>query len=269
MPKFSAYMRGEEGPQGVAGQPVILNGVVSSSSELPLNLENENNLAYYVTEGEAQPYLYIYTTTDAAWHNLGSVKGLKGDKGDDAGFHSTQNTSVITLDENENAYVTISESTGSSNTEKVFNFDFGIPRGHAAGFSTNQNISISTLAPNTQAYAHIQAEATSPNNEKVFNFEFGIPHGEAADFGEPTISISTVSPTTPAAATITANGSATSKIFNFHFDIPQGPKGDVGDSIASYDGMSFTTGSPYWISGSTLAFPRGDNNKLPIYIINF
>ena len=43
MPKFSAYMRGEEGPQGDVGQAVLLNGIVSSSSELPPNTQNQKN----------------------------------------------------------------------------------------------------------------------------------------------------------------------------------------------------------------------------------
>jgi len=267
MPKFSAYMRGEEGPQGQIGQASLLDGIVSSTTELPSNYSNQKNLTYYVQQ-EDGPHLYVYTTTEAKWTDLGTVKGNKGDTGLAAGFTTNQIVSVSTLASNTTPIVSISTIASSPNTEKQFDFYFGIPKGEAAGFSTNQNVSVTTLPSSSAPTVTISADNNSPNTAKVFDFNFGIPQGEAAGFGEPTISVSTILPTSPASGTVTATGSSTTKVFNFHFDIPQGLRGEPGDTIAVYEGISFTTGSSYWTSSSTLTIPRGENKKLPIYIYN-
>lgn len=277
MPKFSAYMRGEEGPQGNVGQAALLNGYVSSSSELPPNLENQKNLVYYVGNDENEYHLWIYTTTELTtststygigWHDLGSIKGQKGDTGLAAGFATNQNYEIFAVDPDAEPQISIIPDPNSPDTAKVFNFTFGLPRGQNAGFNQNQNIEIENVDSVQEMYASVSTDENSPNTAKIFNFKFGIPRGEAADFGEPTASISTISSLSTASVSITSSGSATSKIFDFHFDIPQGPKGDRGDSFSIYEPIAFTTGSEYWVDNTTFVYPRGDNSKLPIYIYN-
>lgn len=268
MPKFSAYMRGEEGPQGDVGQAVLLNGIVSSSSELPPNTQNQKNLVYYVGDEQEGYHLYVYTTTEGQWQNLGSIKGQKGDTGPAAGFAINQNYEIFAVDPDAEPQISIIPDPNSPDTSKVFNFTFGLPRGQNAGFNQNQNIEIENVDNIEQMYASVSTDENSPNTAKIFNFKFGIPRGEAADFGEPTASISTISSLSTASVSITSSGSATSKIFDFHFDIPQGQKGDRGDSFSIYEPVAFTTGSEYWVNTTTLVYPRGDNSKLPIYIYN-
>lgn len=268
MPKFSAYMRGEEGPQGDVGQAVLLNGIVSSSSELPPNTQNQKNLVYYVGDEQEGYHLYIYTTTEAQWIDLGNIKGQKGDTGPAAGFAINQNCEIFAVDPDAEPQINIIPDPNSPDTAKIFNFTFGLPRGQNAGFNQNQNIEIENVDSIQQMYASVSTDENSPNTAKIFNFKFGIPRGEAADFGEPTASISTIPSLSTASVNITSSGSATSKIFDFHFDIPQGPKGDRGDSFSIYEPVAFTTGSEYWVDNTTFVYPRGDNSKLPIYIYN-
>ena len=268
MPKFSAYMRGEEGPQGDVGQAVLLNGIVSSSSELPPNTQNQKNLVYYVGDEQEGYHLYVYTTTEAQWIDLGSIKGQKGDTGPAAGFAINQNYEIFAVDPDAEPQISIIPDPNSPDTAKIFNFTFGLPRGQNAGFNQNQNIEIENVDTVQEMYASVSTDENSPNTAKIFNFKFGIPRGEAADFGEPTASISTISSLSTASVSITSSGSATSKIFDFHFDIPQGQKGDRGDSFSIYEPVAFTTGSEYWVDNTTFVYPRGDNSKLPIYIYN-
>lgn len=278
MPKFSAYMRGEEGPQGNIGQAVLLDGYVSSSSELPPNLDNQKNLVYYVGDESTQEYhLWIYTTTEittststykVGWHDLGSVKGPKGNTGEAAGFALNHNSEIIAIDPNEDPDVSIVANPYSPDTAKVFDFTFKVPRGQNAGFSENHEANIVNVDTPEEAYVHVSTDENSPNTAKSFNFEFGIPRGEAAGFGEPTVSISTISSLSTASVSITSSGDNTSKVFDFHFNIPQGLKGDRGDSFSVYEPVAFTTGSEYWINDTTFVYPRGDNSKLPVYIYN-
>lgn len=268
MPKFSAYMRGEEGPQGNVGQAVLLNGIVSSSSELPPNTENQKNLVYYVGNNEEDYHLYVYTTTEEQWQDLGNIAGPKGSDGPAAGFSPNQNSEIYAVDPEAEPQISIIPDSESPDTAKVFNFTFGIPRGQNAGFSTNQNIEIESVSTIQEMYASVSTDENSPNTAKVFNFKFGIPRGESADFGEPTASISTISSFSTPSVNITSSGSATSKIFDFHFDIPQGMKGDRGDSFSIYEPIAFTTGTGFWVNTTTFVYPRGDNSKLPIYIYN-
>lgn len=268
MPKFSAYMRGEEGPQGDVGQAVLLNGIVSSSSELPPNTQNQKNLVYYVGDEQEGYHLYVYTTTEAQWIDLGNIKGQKGDIGLAAGFAINQNYEIFAVDPDAEPQISIIPDPNSPDTAKIFNFIFGLPRGQNAGFNQNQNIEIENVDTVQEMYASVSTDENSPNTAKIFNFKFGIPRGEAADFGEPTASISTISSLSTASVSIISSGSATSKIFDFHFDIPQGQKGDRGDSFSIYEPIAFTTGSEYWVDNTTFIYPRGDNSKLPIYIYN-
>jgi len=270
MPKFSAYMRGQRGAIGPSGQASLYDGIVDTPNDLPsrLNLPSDKNYAYYVEDGgDGTPHLYILKKNDIDWTDLGSTKGLKGDTGDAAGFSTTINVSSTTLPYNENAFVSITTDPNSPNTNKVFNFNFGIPTGEPAGFSNIQNATASSIDSNLEPSVSITTKNDSPDTQKQFNFHFNIPKGEAAGFGEPTISVEKIEPTKEPEAIITTEGESREKIFNFHFKIPQGYKGDRGDSFAAGEGVSFTTGSEYW-NNNTLIIPRGQEQKVPIFIKN-
>lgn len=270
MPKFSAYMRGQKGATGPSGQASLYDGIVDTPNDLPnrLKLPNDKNYAYYVEDGgDGTPHLYILKKNDINWTDLGSIRGPKGDTGDAAGFSTTINVSSTTLPYNKNAFVSITTDPNSPNTNKVFNFNFGIPTGEPAGFSNIQNATASSIDSNLEPSVSITTKNDSPDTQKQFNFHFNIPKGEAAGFGEPTISVEKIEPTEEPEAIITAEGESREKIFNFHFKIPQGYKGDRGDSFAAGEGISFTAESEYW-SDNTLIIPRGQEQKVPIFIKN-
>jgi len=270
MPKFSAYMRGQKGATGPSGQASLYDGIVDTPNDLPnrLNLPNDKNYAYYVEDGgDGTPHLYVLKKNDTNWTDLGSIRGPKGDTGDAAGFSTTINVSSTTLPYNENAFVNITADPNSPNTNKVFNFNFGIPTGEPAGFSNIQNATASSIDSDLEPSVSITTKNDSPDTQKQFNFHFNIPKGEAAGFGEPTISVEKAEPTEEPEAIITTEGESREKIFNFHFKIPQGYKGDRGDSFAAGEGISFTTGSEYW-NNNTLTIPRGQEQKVPIFIKN-
>ena len=74
MPKFSAYMRGGIGLAGKDGQPTLLDGIVSSTSELPKIIDVYRNYVYYVGTEPNNYKLYVYTTTEQTWTDLGYLK---------------------------------------------------------------------------------------------------------------------------------------------------------------------------------------------------
>ena len=264
MPKFSAYMRGGRGAAGKDGQGTIFDGIVDTPEQLPVISPDDNfrNYAYYVGTDPNYYELYIHTTTESTWRNLGYVKGPQGNVGDPTAeaYSISSNLSATT-------WVDV---TGTS-TNKEFNFHFGIPEGRAAGFgnidvttstlpsASTAVVSISTEGPEyaknfdfyfgvpqgkaasfstleataeTLSYTESVTVSLSSDGEdmaKNLHFHFGIPHGEPADFGTPQASISTLSPEEEATVSITSRGTATSKIFDFHFGVPQGIKGDTGE----------------------------------------
>ena len=442
MPKFSAYMRGEEGPKGDIGQAALINGIIDETigERLPIPSQQEN-LAYYVKKNDGL-YLYTSLSSEATWVNQGNVT---------IGFSTKQPTSVTTINWNESATVQIIPNNNSSNGSKSFNWNFWIPRGREAGFSASQLTTVESLSSGVTPYVNIEDTSTpfyekqfkfnfgipvgvaagfstkinagatilsyttlptvsitadgpetsknfyfafgipqgepagfgtlsstvrildhlapptfeieesgtnmqknlkfklgipaahpakiksittsttlkdytypaivsatatgndwekefkfdfqipqgraggfttsnmqtvvntlpsssnatvtvapiasTPDYAKQFKFTFGIPHGEAADFGEPIISVESLSSHANPTASITTSGSATTKVFNFHFGIPQGLKGDTGDALAIYEPISFNTNSSYW-TGNDLHIPRGTNEKVPLYIYN-
>lgn len=170
---------------------------------------------------------------------FGIPEGLKGNTGDAAGF-GTPTASVQTLTPDKKA--TVSVTATGEDTEKVFDFQFGIPKGDtgdAAGFDT-PTATAQTLPSGSNATAAVQASGA--DTAKKFDFSFGIPKGDkgdtgnAAGFGTPTATASTLDPDDPATASVTSSGEDTEKVFNFTFGIP---KGDTGDP-AGFDAPSAT-----------------------------
>lgn len=94
MSRFSAYMRGQTGAQGPQGTPSIIDGVVSTTSQLPAQA---NEGSAYLVGTDAPKNLYIYINNE--WVNQGSILG--------AGFgEPTGSIEIIPVDSYE-------EKTGS------------------------------------------------------------------------------------------------------------------------------------------------------------
>ena len=185
------------------------------------------------------------TKTDGTSSTFEVRNGSKGSTGTAAGF-GTPTASASTLAAGATATANI--STSGSNTSKVFNFTFGIPKGDkgdkgdtgsAAGFA-NPTASAITLSAGTSATASVSSSGS--NTMKQFDFTFGIPQGAkgdkgdtgtAAGFGTPTASATTLSAGSSATASVTASGGNTSKVFAFNFGIPKGDKGDQGNPGAA------------------------------------
>ena len=113
--------------------------------------------------------------------SFGIPKGDKGDTGAAAGF-GTPTASASTLDSDDPA--TASVTSSGDDTEKVFNFTFGIPKGDTgepAGFDT-PSATASTLEAGSSATASVSS--SGPDTLKKFEFSFGIPKGDKGDKGD-------------------------------------------------------------------------------------
>ena len=173
----------------------------------------------------------------------GASGGAPGPKG--VGISSVVQTTTSYVSEGENI-VTVTKTDGSTSTFSVRNGAQGA-QGTAAGFGT-PTATATTLAAGASATASVSASGGS--QAKIFNFTFGIPKGDtgakgdtgdAAGFANPTATATTLSPGSPAAASVTASGGNTMKQFDFSFGIPQGEKGDKGDKGDTGSAAGFGT----------------------------
>ena len=189
--------------------------------------------------------------------NLGIPQGDKGDQGErgERGLEGTAagfGTPTATASQLQpNASPTVSVTANGSNTAKVFNFAFGIPKGAkgdkgdtgetgaAAGFGT-PTASATAKLPGTQPT--VTVTATGSDTAKVFDFSFGIPKGDtgetgqngaAGGFGTPTASASALPSGSAPTVSVSASGPDTAKVFDFSFGIPKGDTGDKGDTGAA------------------------------------
>lgn len=297
MPKFSAYMKGGDGPVGPPGASMI-SGIVSTFDNLP-KLPSENKRIYLV--GESNPKR-IYTWIEGEWKDEGLTAEKIGEvtasvtstpwtttavpsitaqystsdqvghlnfdftviTGRSAGFSTSQSATISSTNWNATPNVTI--STEGEDWEKKFNFDFTVPVGRPAGFGEIY-VTTQTLPPNTDPWVSITTIPNSPEHEKEFNFNFGLPVGIAAGFSTVQhVSVSTLDTGEMATVEITTvtTSPETAKEFNFHFGLPR------GDALGIYEGVPFTTsdGIQYHWNENTLIIDRGSVKKLPIYIYN-
>ena len=130
--------------------------------------------------------------------------GATGPAGAAAGF-GTPTASATAVAAGGNPTVTVTAS--GTNTSKVFDFKFGIPRG-------------ATGATGPAGKDGAQG-ATGPTGATG-------PAGAAAGFGTPTASATAVAAGGNPTVTVTASGTNTSKVFDFKFGIPRGATGATG-----------------------------------------
>ena len=153
---------------------------------------------------------------------FGIPSGAKGDTGAAAGF-GTPTATATTLDAGSDA--TVSVTSSGSNTAKVFNFTFGIPKGA-------QGLKGDTGSAGAKGDTGAQG-----------------PTGDAAGFGTPIASATPLAAGSAPTVRITPSGPNTAKIFNFTFGIPRGATGEKG--ATGNAGATGTRGS-LWYSGTAI-----------------
>lgn len=141
--KVNKGQKGDQGIQGAKGDQgnsVTIESTVSNVSNLPSASLVAAGKGYIVEEDEEHQNLEgtLYVSNGTSWVYCGQVKGPqgdqgpKGDKGDkgDTGDSAGFGTPTITVTQlQEGATPTASVSSSGSNTSKVFEFAFGIPKG--------------------------------------------------------------------------------------------------------------------------------------------
>ena len=158
-------------------------------------------------------------------------QGQIGPTGIAAGFGEPL-ISTATLSPNEEVIVSV--TTSGEDTEKIFHFFFGIPKG-----KQGETGPVGETGP--QGLQGIQGEIGPTGPQGIQGFQ-GIQGergetgsigptgatGSAAGFGIPTAVISTLSPDDEPTVSILTSGSDNEKIFNFEFGIPRGITGPTG-----------------------------------------
>ena len=164
---------------------------------------------------------------------FGIPKGDKGDKGDTgntgtaAGF-GVPTISVSTLQAGASATATVAAS--GPDTAKVFDFNFGIPKGDKGDKGDTGNAgSAATIAVGTVTSGSSAAVVNSGTSSAAV-FDFTLPKGDkgdtgntgnAAGFGTPSASVTMISAASSATASIATSGPDTAKVFDFSFGIPR------------------------------------------------
>lgn len=127
--------RGPQGPQGEAGKDgtgVTILGSYSSITALQQAHPTGTPGDAYLINGD----LYVWSSTNASWENVGNIQGPKGDKGatgetgasgkdgadgaDGVGIKSVAQTTTSTLDGGTNV-ITVTKTDGSTSTFQVRN----------------------------------------------------------------------------------------------------------------------------------------------------
>ena len=110
MPKFSAYMKGNDGSVGPPGSSII-NGIVSTTNDLPRG--GGNKIAYLV--GVSNPKkLYVWNASTGEWEDQGTTANKLG----------AVTASITTTP---TGYPSVRVTHSTSNQEDTINFYFTIP----------------------------------------------------------------------------------------------------------------------------------------------
>lgn len=122
--------KGDKGDKGEDGTGVTILGSYSSLSELQTAHPTGNSGDSYLINGN----LYVWSVTEAAWKNVGTIQGPKGDKGDkgDTGTSGigisnitssgntasgATNTITVSLTDNTTKTFTVKNGTDGANTK--------------------------------------------------------------------------------------------------------------------------------------------------------
>ena len=210
--------------------------------------------------------------------------GPQGKSGTAAGFGTP---TVVAKQFPAGSKPTVAISTGGLNTAKIFNFEFGIPKGDKGdpgpqGIAGRQGESGYTPYVGSNGNWFINGEDTGKpargeRGEKGSQGERGEtgPQGKsgtAAGFGTPTVVAKQFPAGSKPAVAISTGGLNSAKIFNFEFGIPKGDKGDTGPQGVpgprGQSGVTFTPsvnarGDLSWTNNGGLENPATVNIKGP------
>ena len=166
-------IQGIQGPQGDPGEDGV-TPVITASATVD---SNTGTPEVTVTKGG--------TTTNPsftfAFKNLKGTDGQDGQDGVDgvsAGF-GTPTASANTLSSGSNA--TASVTASGSNTSKVFNFEFGIPKGEDG---ITPSISATATVDDNTGTPSVQVTKGGSDSNPTFNFAFSNLKGSSADLPE-------------------------------------------------------------------------------------
>lgn len=159
-------------PKGEKGDPgtglTLLDTYATYAELIAAHPTGQRGQAYYVGNSESG-VVYLWSTTQNAWENVGELKGQKGDKGDSA------TVTIGTVTEGNTVSV---ENVGTS-TDAIFNFT--LKKGDKGDTGNTGTISVGTVqSGETAAVVNVGTPTAA-----IFNFT--IPKGEQGQQGSPTV----------------------------------------------------------------------------------
>ena len=157
-----------KGDQGDPGTGLTLLDTYATYEELIAAHPTGQRGQAYLVGDETESTVYLWSTTNNEWTNVGSLKGAKGDTG------SAGTITVGTVTESDTMTV---ENVGTSE-HAVFNF--GLKKGEKGDTGGTGTISVGTVT--TSDYPTV----TNVGTPTAAIFNFGIPRGEQGPQGNPT-----------------------------------------------------------------------------------
>jgi hypothetical protein len=110
-------LKGQQGNQGIQGNPPAIHGTLDSPSKLPTS-NNKDGDIYLVNDGVTQGIVYQWY--ENAWHNVGNIVGPQGEQGPMGTSYALDNLFTLSVDDNGDLYVIY--PTDSKLTDKNFSF---------------------------------------------------------------------------------------------------------------------------------------------------
>lgn len=231
--------QGIQGPKGDAGSPFKIVDTLSNVNQLPTPTEQIRNEAYLVTIDGAN-HLYVITgeEPDLLWYDCGPLEGIQGPQGETGpqgpqgvqGATGPQGPTGQTGEQGPQGIQGIQGPQGETGLAA----GFGTPTASASSVVGSPTVSVTSSGPNTQKVFNFAFGI--PKGDTGATGAQG-PAGANAGFGTPTASATSVSGTPT--VSVTASGPDTAKVFNFAFGLPkgdtgatgpQGPQGPTGDT---------------------------------------
>lgn len=276
--------------QGQDGAPGA-NGINAEITECTATVDNTSGAPKVVVTmgGTSSKRTFKFDFTGlvgpqgaAGQDGAAGADGRPGQDGAAAGFGEPV-INVTTLEAGQQATAKVVAS--GDNTNKVFTFTFGIPKG-ADG--TGIDIKASSEACTEPGDAYIDENGDIQiwdggqfNNGGQIRGPQGEPGstGAAAGIAQPQITVNSVGPEEEASGTVTASGPDTAKVFKFVLNIPRGQNGTQGQTGASgsdgADGKTpqmqignVTTVAAGGNATASVAQDGTDDSGNPIYKIN-
>ena len=258
MPKFSAYLKGAEGPMGNIGPTGPTGPIGEIGSTGPTGPIGET--------GPTGPTGPIGSTGPTGPGGYGAYVEIPISTSGGDGYEWSGNTLII--DRTESKYIPLYLYTD----DQVYDDNFTITEesdtpSNKIIIELNQKVNgtLYGMAPTTRGTIAIgdvsvststAIENVGTSTDAILNFY--IEKGESAGFGIPTSSAESVSSTQEPQVIVTTDAESpnSAKVFNFDFKIPVGEKGDKGDTpiiSLSTSATTLSSGLDSTVSVTTLS----------------